>query len=111
MSQHQHQKRRRMLVATAAVGVGLLGGAVTGCGDDIASGPATLTTERESSDTPEDPSGLEQTESFGYIPERETTLETDPIGPEGGGIDDEPFQLGGGTPRPPAEATLATPAG
>ncbi len=117
MSQHKHSQHSRMLVAAAAVGAGLLGGAITGCDDNIESGPATLTTEEEGTDTPEDPSGLEQTNSFGYIPQHETTLETDPIEPEGGGIEDDPFELGGGTllpdddVGPPAEATLTTPTG
>lgn len=121
MSQHKDKQRSRMLVAAAAVGVGLLGGAITGCDDNIDSSPATLTTEEEGTDSPENPSGLEQTESFGYIPEHETTfegepIEPDPIEPEGG-IEDEPFELGGGAHlsgrgvHSPVETTLTTPTG
>ncbi len=48
--------------------IGLLGAAVAGGDDQAESNPATLTTEEEGTDSPEDPSGLEQTNSFGYIP-------------------------------------------
>ncbi len=119
MNRQTIEHRGAMVAAAAATAVasGLLGAAVAGGDDQAESNPATLTTEEEGTDSPEDPSGLEQTNSFGYIPEHETTLETDPIGPEGGGIEDDPFELGGGRIDPavvvpvPADATLSTPAG
>ncbi|CAM3165071.1 Secreted protein [Prescottella defluvii] len=119
MRQQKYTQHSRMLAAAATVlAAGFLGAAVTGCADSIDTSPATLTTEEEGTDTPEDPSGLQQTNSFGYIPEHETTLETDPIEPEGGNIEDDPFELGGGAIvvpgvaiHPPGEPTLTTPAG
>jgi hypothetical protein len=117
MSQQTIEHRGWMVAAAAATAVasGLLGVAVAGGDDDIESNPATLTTEEEGTDTPENPSGLEQTNSFGYIPEHETTLETEPIEPEGGGIDGDPFELGRDpavAPTGPApQVTLTTPTG
>ncbi|PTR25762.1 hypothetical protein C8K36_106195 [Rhodococcus sp. OK519] len=113
MSQQTIEHRGWMVAAAAAAAVtsGLLGAAVAAGTDDIESNPATLTTEEEGTDTPENPSGLEQTNSFGYIPEHETPLDTEPIGPEGGGIDDDPFELGGATVQLPAATTLTTPTG
>ncbi len=83
MNRQTIEHRGAMVAAAAATAVasGLLGAAVAGGDDQAESNPATLTTEEEGTDSPEDPSGLEQTNSFGYIPEHETTLETDPIGP------------------------------
>lgn len=120
MRHQKHEQRNRMLVAAAAVAAGLLGGAITGCDDNIDSNPGLPTTKEETEETeetdPEDSSGLQQTNSFGYIPEHERTFETDPIGPEGGNIENDPFELGGGSSLPggsrlPAEATLTTPTG
>ncbi|RVW07684.1 hypothetical protein EGT67_19770 [Prescottella agglutinans] len=63
-----------------------------------------------------DETGLEQTNSFGYIPEHETTLPTNGNGPGAPGpFNDDPFDNPGpplpGGPGLPAAATLTTPAG
>ncbi|MFM1730069.1 hypothetical protein ABI214_14255 [Prescottella soli] len=115
MSQQKNRQQRWVLVAAVALGAGLLGVAIAGCDYDIDSN-SRLTTTSETS-TPENPSGLQLTNSFGYIPTHGPALETAPIEPQGGAIDGDPFELGGGTLLPehdvllPTGATLTTPTG
>jgi len=63
-----------------------------------------------------DETGLQQTNSFGYIPQHETTLPTNgmgpgPQGPFGNGPGENPGPPLPGGPQLPAAATLTTPAG
>lgn len=111
---------RRLAVAAAALSTVLaLGGTVTACDPNVGSTPELTTTE-EGTNSPEDSSGLQPTNSFGYIPEHESPLPTGENGPgvpgPGGG---NPFDNPGpplpGGPELPARAniqpTLTTPAG
>ncbi|WP_433608559.1 hypothetical protein [Prescottella agglutinans] len=62
-----------------------------------------------------DETGLQQTDSFGYIPQHETTLPTNGNGPAPGPFGNGPGKNPGpplpGGPQLPAVATLTTPAG
>ncbi|WFR72989.1 hypothetical protein P9209_03845 [Prescottella defluvii] len=114
MSQQKYTQHRWVLVAAAALGAVLLGGAIGGCAgsadniDSNAKLSPRFTTSKTS--TPENPSGLQLTNSFGYIPTHGPALETAPIEPEGGTV-------GGGTLLPdndvrlPTGTTLTTPTG
>ncbi|MDH6284962.1 hypothetical protein M2284_005310 [Rhodococcus sp. LBL1] len=62
-----------------------------------------------------DQTGLQQTDSFGYIPQHETTFPTNGNGPAPGQFGNGPGNNPGpplpGGPQLPAAATLTTPAG
>ena len=118
---HLPPPRRVALGAATAVTALLLGATVTGC--QQSSETATHGFPQQPTTTTEE-TGLQETNSFGYIPEHETTLPTNGNGPgapgpgdggpfggpgPGGGPFGSPPLPGG--PGLPAAATLTTPAG
>ncbi|MCA1005742.1 hypothetical protein LCL87_08435 [Rhodococcus hoagii] len=114
-TKHSPLPRRIAVGAVAALAVLTLG--LAGC--DRPSEAANHSYPQEQTSTT-DQTGLQQTNSFGYIPEHETTLPTNGNGPGAPGpFNDNPFDNPGpplpGGPGLPARApvapTLTTPAG
>ncbi|NKS62514.1 hypothetical protein GS966_02895 [Rhodococcus hoagii] len=112
---HAPLPRRMAVGAVAALAVASLG--LAGC--DRASQTANHGFPQQPTSTT-DETGLQQTNSFGYIPEHETTLPTNGNGPGAPGpFNDNPFDnpgppLPGGPGLPArgaAQPTLTTPAG
>ncbi|GAB2634357.1 hypothetical protein ABI214_14250 [Prescottella soli] len=106
--------RRIAIFLLAAATVLTLGTAVAGYhrSSDVSTNQGYPQTQMTSAT---DQTGLQQTDSFGYIPQHETTLPTNGMGPGGQGFGNGPGGNPGpplpGGPQLPAAATLTTPTG
>ncbi|MGO4203198.1 hypothetical protein AB4Z09_15905 [Rhodococcus sp. TAF43] len=112
--QEGRRERWRLVVAAAAVSTALLGAgaiSVLATTEDANQSFPQMTFSQMPQTTTED-TGLQQTDSFGYIPQHETTLPTNGNGPGapgpfGNGPFDNPGPPLPGGPGLPAHATVA----